>query len=120
MTSKNEYTIELSKTLYQNMYRAKIINIEQETIGFLRIITSLPLDRALVPKNAPTVPFFLLVIVDDADINKDTLLDFEEKTSLALLKRFKTAQMMPEHCEFYYPSPAFNFGLDDKKNSTSL
>ena len=82
------YTVKLSKTLYQNTYRCTLSNENEEVIGNLRVVPGLPLDRSEVPENAPTVPPYLLVIVDDADINKDNLIDFEERTSYALLKRF--------------------------------
>ncbi|MEG0831748.1 MAG: hypothetical protein RSF75_05315, partial [Acidaminococcaceae bacterium] len=68
-----------------------------------------PLDRSEVPASAPEVPPYLLVIVDDANIDKDNLIDFEERTSYALLKRFSTENLVPQHCQFYYPSPAFVF-----------
>ena len=66
-----------------------------------------------VPEDAPSVPAYLLVIVDDADINKDNLIDFEERASYALLKRFSTEAISFQHCQFYYPSPAFIFEQAD-------
>ena len=92
------YTVKLSKTLYQNTYRCTLSNENEEVIGNLRVVPGLPLDRSEVPENAPTVPPYLLVIVDDADINKDNLIDFEERTSYALLKRFSTEYFVPQHC----------------------
>ena len=107
------YTGKLSKTLYQNTYRCILNNENEEVIGHLRVVPGLPLDRSEVPENAPTVPPYLLVIVDDADINKDNLIDFEERASYALLKRFSTEYFVPQHCQFYYPSPAFVFEQPD-------
>ena len=107
------YKVQLTKTLYTNTYRCQLLNESDEVIGKLRIIPGIPLDRSLVPKEAPEVPFFLLVIVDDADINKDNLIDFEERASFALLKRFSTEDASPQHCQFYYPSPAFVFEQKD-------
>ena len=85
----------------------------QQVIGHLRIVPGVPLDRSLVPEDAPSVPAYLLVIVDDADINKDNLIDFEERASYALLKRFSTEAISFQHCQFYYPSPAFIFEQAD-------
>ena len=109
MENSNVYSVELTKTLYQNMYRGRILTAEQEIKGYVRIIPTIPLDRSLIPPAAPQVPYYLLVIVEDADINQENLLAFEESASLALLRRFKTETSAPAHCEFYYPSPAFNF-----------
>lgn len=111
------YSVKLARTLYDNTYRCTLKNENEQVIGTLRIIPTLPLDRAEVPADAPVVPPFLLVIVDDADINKDNLIDFEEKTSFALLKRFATEDIVPQHCQFYYPSPAFVFEQPDSTST---
>ena len=111
------YTAKLSKTLYQNTYRCILSNENEEVIGTLRVVPGIPMDRSEVPENAPSVPPYLLVIVDDADINKDNLIDFEERTSYALLKRFSTEYYVPQHCQFYYPSPAFVFEQPDSTSN---
>lgn len=111
------YTVKVSKTLYQNTYRCVLNNENEEVIGTLRVVPGIPLDRAEVPENAPEVPPYLLVIVDDADINKDNLIDFEERVSYSLLKRFATDYFVPQHCQFYYPSPAFVFEQPDSTNN---
>ena len=109
-------SVKISKTLYQDTYRCILQNDNDETIGTLRVLPIFPLDRNEVPANAPEVPPFLLVIVDDADINKDNLIDFEERASFSLLKRFSADNFLPQHCQFYYPSPAFVF---EQPNSTT-
>ena len=48
------------------------------------------------------------------------LIDFEERTSLAILKRFATEAIAFEHCEFYYPSPAFVFGQKEAAATNPL
>ena len=101
MQNNNAYNLQLAKTLFENTYAARVLNDN--------IVPCLPLDRSLLPADAPQVSPFLLVIVDDADINKDNLIDFEERVSLALLKRFSTETVAFQHCQFYYPSPAFIF-----------
>ena len=119
MQNNNAYNLQLAKTLFENTYAARVLNDNK-----VRIVPCLPLDRSLLPADAPQVSPFLLVIVDDADINKDNLIDFEERVSLALLKRFSTETVAFQHCQFYYPSPAFIFeqpGATDTCNvSTNL
>lgn len=113
MKQDNAYKVKLTKTLYTNTYRCQLVNDNDEVLAHLRVLPGIPLERSQVPENAPEVPFFLLVIVDDADINKDNLIDFEERASYSLLKRFSTETSSPQHCQFYYPSPAFVFEQKD-------
>ena len=94
--SSGAYSLRLARTLYDNVYHAMLYNENQQPIG-----------------DAPEVPAYLLVIVKDADINKDNLIDFEERASYALLKRFSTEVVSFQHCKFYYPSPAFIFEQPD-------
>lgn len=115
---KQAYAIKITKTLYENMYRCIVNDSNDNTIGHLRVIPSMPLSKEFVPENAPEVPPFLLVIVDDADINKDNLIDFEERTSFSLLKKFSTENWVPQHCQFYYPSPAFVFEQNGSTDKT--
>ena len=107
------YSLKVARTLFQNFYRAKLYDGLNRLIGRLTIVPAMPLDRSQVPPDAPEVKGYLLVIVEDADINKDNLIDFEERTSYALLKRFSTEYFVPQHCQFYYPSPAFVFEQPD-------
>lgn len=115
--SSGAYTLRLARTLYNEVYRAMLYNENQQPIAKLRIVPNIPLDRSQVPEDAPVVPAFLLVIVDDADINKDNLIDFEERASYTLLKRFSTEVISFQHCQFYYPSPAFIFEQPDAVNN---
>ncbi len=105
----SKLSVSVSKTLYHNTYRCTIYDEEKNTIGLLRILPGLPLDRSEIPDDAPEVPPFLMVIVDDADINAENLIAFEEKVSVILLERFSTETTKPLYCQFYYPSPAFIF-----------
>lgn len=114
--SNGAYQLRLMRTLYENVYGCMLYNENQQPIGKLEIVPSIPLDRSQVPKDAPVVPAYLLVIVQDADINKDNLIDFEERASYALLKRFSTEAISFQHCKFYYPSPAFIFEQPDAVN----
>lgn len=98
--SSGAYSLRLARTLYENVYHAMLYNENQQPIGDLEIIPNIPLDRSQVPEDAPEVPAYLLVIVKDADINKDNLIDFEERASYALLKRFSTEVINFQHCKF--------------------
>ena len=101
------YQLKLSRTLYENLYRAMLFNENQQPVGKLSIIPNIPLDRAYLPADAPQVHAILLVIVEDADINKDNLIDFEERATYALLKRFSTETIYFQSCQFCYPSPKY-------------
>ena len=114
--SSGAYSLRLARTLYENVYHAMLYNENQQPIGDLEIIPNIPLDRSQVPEDAPEVPAYLLVIVKDADINKDNLIDFEERASYALLKRFSTEVINFQHCKFYHPSPACIFEQPDAVN----
>ena len=63
--SSGAYTLRLARTLYNEVYRAMLYNENQQPIAKLRIVPNIPLDRSQVPEDAPVVPAFLLVIVDD-------------------------------------------------------
>ena len=118
--SSGAYSLRIARTLYDNVYHAMLYNENQQPIGDLEIIPSIPLDRSQVPEDAPEVSAYLLVIVKDADINKDNLIDFEERASYALLKRFSTEAFNFQHCKFYYPSPAFIFEQPDAVNGNNI
>lgn len=105
--ANNAYQLRLQRTLYDNFYRAILSDEMGNTIGMLSIIPNIPLSRSQVPEDAPHVPANLLVIVDDADINKDNMIDFEERATYAILKRFSTEQIAFQQCLFYYPSPKY-------------
>ncbi len=107
------YNLRLMRTLYNNLFRAHVLNENNDTIGILRISPCIPLDRSEVPADAPEAHPYLIVVVEDADINKDNLIDFEERVSLAVLKKFTTETSSFHHCEFYYPSPAFVIQQED-------
>ncbi len=114
--ANSAYQLRLVRTLYDNVYGCMLYNENQQPIGQLEIVPCIPTDRSQVPEDAPVVPAYLLVIVQDADINKDNLIDFEERASYALLKRFSTEVVNFQHCKFYYPSPAFIFEQPDAVN----
>ena len=102
-------SVAVAKTLYHNLYRCRLEREDGTVAGVIKVMPGLPLSAEDMPDGAPQVPPFLLVIVEDADINETTLIDFEEAASAALLKRFAAENMVPHHCQFFYPSPAFVF-----------
>ncbi|MDR2006696.1 MAG: hypothetical protein LBP78_05570 [Acidaminococcales bacterium] len=102
----SNFSLTLAKTLYQNIYRCAVKGGDGAVKGFLRVIPGLPLDRGQIPADAPDAPPFLLVIVDDADINNGNFLHFEDSVSMLLLERFAAEDFRPLYCQFYYPSPA--------------
>lgn len=108
------YKLRLARTLYNNFYRARLQDANGEDAGQLLIVPGLPLDRSQLPENAPVADPYLLVIVEDADINKNNVIDFEEGVSRAVLAKFTTETTAFKHCEFYYPSPAFYFAQEEE------
>jgi len=113
----NNCKLQLKRTLFNDFFRAQVLDENNEIIGKLLIIPGLPLDRSQLPPDAPEVAPYLVVVVEDAAITKDNLLDFEDKVSMAILNRFTTETTAFSHCEFYYPSPAFFF---EDKNSEDI
>ena len=106
--------VRLARTLYNNFYRARIQDSEGEDIGMLLIVPGLPLDRSELPEDAPKAEPYLIVIVEEADINEDTLHDFEECISRKILERFKTETLAFSHCLFYYTSLSQDLILENE------
>jgi len=114
MNSVPVYKLRLARTLYNNFYRARLQEVNGEDAGQLLIIPGLPLDRSQLPESAPVADPYLLIIVEDANIDKNNVVDFEEGVSRAVLSRFTTETTSFNHCEFYYPSPAFYFTHEEE------
>lgn len=112
---KAKVTIKVSRTLYFNTYSCLVLNEQNETIAHLKVLPQFPLAKDEIPADAPEVPPFLVVFVEDADIDQNNLIDFEENVSVALLNRFATENSAPFNCQFFYPSPAFFFNNDNLK-----
>ena len=70
MNSAPVYKLRLARTLYNNFFRARLQDANGEDAGQLLIVPGLPLDRSQLPENAPEADPYLLVIVEDANINK--------------------------------------------------
>ena len=114
MNSAPVYKLRLARTLYNNFFRARLQDANGEDAGQLLIVPGLPIDRSQLPENAPEADPYLLVIVEDANINKNNVIDFEEGVSRAVLSKFTTETTSFNHCEFYYPSPAFYFAQEEE------
>ena len=59
MQNNNAYNLQLAKTLFENTYAARVLNDNKDVIGKLRIVPCLPLDRSLLPADAPQVSHFV-------------------------------------------------------------
>lgn len=95
----------LARTLWFNTYRAKITNTADEYIATVRLVPTMPLERSEVPENAPVVDSYVLVLVEDAAVNDDQLVPFEEAVSNLLHKELAQLEFSPAMCHFFYPSP---------------
>lgn len=114
--SSAAYNLRLQRTVFDNLYRAILSDENHNIVGYLRVIPVIPTDPSLLPEDAPREAAYLQIMVDDANINKDNLIDFEERATYVLLKRFSTEVIAFQHCQFYYPSPAFVFEQPDAVN----
>ncbi|MDO4178930.1 MAG: hypothetical protein Q4D21_07035 [Phascolarctobacterium sp.] len=106
----------VQRTLFENVFKCHLVDENNEPRAIVRVVPAIPtkmIDPSRVPEDAPDEAPFLLVIVDDADINKDNVISFEESATYALLNRFSREDFDFQHCQFYYPSPAFYFDQPD-------
>lgn len=104
--------VRLARTLYNNFYRARIQDSEGEDVGMLLIVPGCPLDRSELPENAPKAEPYLIVIVEEAEINEDTVNDFEACISRKILEKFTINTTPFSHCEFYYTSLSHDLILE--------
>ncbi len=100
------YQLQIARTLWHNTYRGKITNENGEYIATIRVILGIPLDRSEVPENAPEVPPYLNVQVEDAILSVEDLIPFEAALSEILLGQLQNEYFVPEYCHFFYPSPS--------------
>lgn len=97
-----KFDVNLLNTLWQNTYRASVKNQNEEYVATLRLIVNLPKDRHEVPENAPEVPAQLYVLVEDATLTSEDIIEFETSMSQILMEKFKHS--IPQ-VFFFYPSP---------------
>ena len=69
MNNAPVYKLRLARTLYNNFFRARLQDANGEDAGQRLIVPGLPLDRSQLPGSAPLAETYLLVIVEDANIN---------------------------------------------------
>lgn len=102
-----QYTLKLAKTLWHNTYRGAVLDASGKYVASLLIVPQIPLDSSEVPPDAPQAIPYALVLVEDAQITANNLIEFESTLAPIILARLTTAVFIPEHCRFTYPSPAF-------------
>lgn len=103
--------IQLMATLWENTYRGALKDQNGNYLGTVRVIVNVPLPPEQLPENAPQVPPQLLVLVEDAVLKADDIIDFETLFSVKIRERFKN---QIDHVFFFYPSPedALNQTID--------
>ena len=105
-TTAGSYTLKVAKTLWFNIYRGVINGAAGEYIATVRIIPGLPLDRDEVPADAPEARPYLIVIVEDASIDLNELVQFESAVTDSLLQALSRDTFKPEFIPFFYPTPS--------------
>lgn len=99
-------TMKLAKTLWFNNYRAVFHDLCGQYVASTRVIPCIPLEKSEIPPDAPEVDPYLTVIVEDASIAENDLVDFESGAAPLLLEKISSADFAPEYCHFFYPSPS--------------
>ncbi len=105
-TESEIYTLKVAKTLWFNIYRGVISDAAGEYVATVRIIPGLPLDRQEVPADAPEARPYLIVIVEDATIDLNSLVHFESSVTDTLLQTLSRETFQPEFIQFFYPTPS--------------
>ena len=99
-------TLKMAKTLWFNTYRGIFSDALGEYVAAVRIIPAIPLDRQDVPEDAPEARPYLTVIVEDATISLDQLVEFETAATDVLLNALAKEPFKPEFVQFFYPNPS--------------
>lgn len=94
--------IKLMATLWENTYRVMVEDPESNYIATVRVIVNLPLDKELLPENAPSVEAQLLALVEDSILSSSEIISFETTFSALLREKF---QYQIPNVFFFYPSP---------------
>lgn len=103
----NKYNCVLTKTLWQNVYRARVDDRQGNYVATVRVTLFIPLPPEARPADAPDAPPLLEAFVENAVItDAANLVPFEEALSRELLARFAAAGFAATKCCFAYPSPA--------------
>lgn len=108
------FELHFSRTLWEGVYRAWVLDAEGMQVASLRVITCLPLDRSELPESAPEAAPVLLVTVDIAEIDPQEFMEWENSLALKILAKFSHQEPLPRECQFFYPSPMNAHWLEDK------
>lgn len=99
------FSAKLARTLWHNAYRAQITDSLGEYVATLRLLPQIPLDREVVPENAPEVKLYLIILVEDAPmLSEDNLVEFENSASKLVMEELAKLEMFADSCQFVYPN----------------
>jgi hypothetical protein len=101
----NALSIRLARTLWINTYRGFVSDGAGTPIATLRLIPTLPQDPGELPPDAPQGEAYLTVLVEEASIEPDSLIEFESRVAELLLAKMTEHGFAAEYCLFAYPSP---------------
>ncbi len=104
-TNQDPYRIDLMRTLWENTFRGTIFDYREQYTATVRLILSIPLDREMVPENAPEVSPMIFVLVEDTILSPIQVVEFEEAMTPIIAKRFATEEFQPDRIMYFYPSP---------------
>ncbi|MDR3589156.1 MAG: hypothetical protein P4N41_05800 [Negativicutes bacterium] len=107
LTPETTLSIKLARTLWYNTYRGRVTDASGEYLATVRLIPTLPLDRAELPPDAPEADSYLIVLVEDGTFEAADLTEFESKLSDLLLVQMAQNGFAAEYCQFAYPSPPY-------------
>lgn len=102
---KEKFEVNLKRTLWNHTYRGTVCNDMDQYLATIRVILGIPMDRDQVPENAPTVYEYITVLVEDAALEAEQIIDFESTLAPILMKKISGPAFRPQHCFFFYPSP---------------
>jgi hypothetical protein len=105
LTPQTAFSLKLARTLWYNTYRGQVTDESGNYIATVRLIPTLPLERAELPPDAPEAAPYLIVLVEDGAFEATDLTEFESKLSDLLLVQMAQTGFEPEYCQFAYPSP---------------
>ena len=94
--NQDKYTIDLMKTLWENTFRGTIFDYKNQYIATVRIVFNIPLDRDLVPDNAPEVSPAIIVLVEDTIISPIDVVSFEQTITPILVKKLTSRYFQPD------------------------
>lgn len=94
--------LKMMATLWENTYRAIVNDEKGQYLATVRVVVNVPIERELLPDNAPEVDPQLFILVEDATIESKDIIDFETLMSAKLMDKFNYEI---QHLFYFYPSP---------------